>query len=96
MKPNLNESYESWINRVRIFEQGRAMQKIAQGDDVDLVMESMSRRIMDKLMHPIYNAIRSSVKSEDLEKSKKSYKEKYLDYNAPKADQVEGQLFDKD
>jgi hypothetical protein len=32
----------------------------------------------------------------DLENSKKSYKEKYLDYNAPKADQVEGQLFDKD
>ena len=96
MKPNLNESYESWISRVRIFEQGRAMQKIAQGEDVNLVMESMSRRIMDKLMHPLYNAIRSSVKSEDLENSKKSYKEKYLDYNAPKADQVEGQLFDKD
>jgi glutamyl-tRNA reductase len=96
MKPNLNESYESWINRVRIFEQGRAMQKIAQGEDVDLVMESMSRRIMDKLMHPLYTAIRSSVKAEDLENSKKSYKEKYLDYNAPRADQVEGQLFDKD
>jgi glutamyl-tRNA reductase len=95
MKPNPNESYESWAGRVRMFEHGNALQDIAQGKDIEQVMERMSRRIMDKLMHPLYNAIRESIKTSDLEESKRSYKEKYLDHNAPKADQVEGQIFDK-
>ena len=95
MKPNPNESYESWADRVRMFEHGNALQDIAQGKDVEQVMERMSRRIMDKLMHPLYTTIRESIKTSDLEESKKSYEEKYLKYNAPKADQVEGQIFDK-
>jgi glutamyl-tRNA reductase len=95
MKPNPGESYESWVERVRMFEHGVALQDIAQGKDVDQVLERMSRRIMDKLLHPIYNSIRASIKTEDQTISKKSYEEKYLKFNAPKADQVEGQLFDK-
>jgi len=96
MKPLPNESYESWVNRVRMFEHGSALQDIAQGKDVEVVMERMARRIMDKLMHPVYTAIRDSVKTEDISISKQTYKEKYLDHNKPKADQVEGQIFDKD
>jgi glutamyl-tRNA reductase len=96
MKPRPDESYQSWAERVRMFEQGSAMQKLAQGEDADLVIERMARRIMDKLMHPVYSAIRESVKTGDLEESRKSYKEKYLDHNAPKADHVDGQIFDKD
>ena len=96
MKPNPNESYESWVNRVRMFEHGAALQDIAQGKDVEVVMERMARRIMDKLMHPLYAAIRDNVKITDSDSSKQSYKEKYLNYNSPKADQVEGQIFDKD
>ena len=95
MKPNHNESYESWVSRVRMFEYGAALQEIAQGKDVDTVMERMSRRIMDKLMHPVYVSIRKTVKVEDIEASKQRYKEQYLDHNKPKADQVEGQIFDK-
>lgn len=96
MKPLPNESYESWVERVRMFEHGVALQDIAQGKDVDQVLDRMSRRIMDKLLHPIYASIRASVKTEDQELSKKSYEEKYLKFNSPKADQVEGQIFDKD
>jgi glutamyl-tRNA reductase len=96
MKPNTNESYESWANRVRMFEHGVALQDIAQGKDPDVVMERMSRRIMDKLMHPVYLTMRAEIKAEDVETSKQSYKEKYIDRNNLKADHVEGQLFDKD
>ena len=95
MKPNPNESYESWAGRVRMFEQGAAMQEIAQGKDAEVVLERMARRIMDKLMHPLYAAIRANVKTTDLDISKQSYKEKYLDRNSPKADQVDGEIFDK-
>lgn len=77
MKPNIGETYESWANRVQMFEQGNAMMQIAQGKDMDKVMEEMSRRIMDKLLHPIFRAIReASVVEYDSAESIKRYKEK--------------------
>ena len=82
MKPNPDESYESWSKRVAMFEHGHAMMQIAQGKDVDKVMEEMSRRIMDKLLHPIFKAIRETTSTTfDIEKQKESYKKNYLDKN---------------
>ena len=82
MKPLPNEDYESWCTRVQMFEQGHAMMQIAQGKDADTVMEQMSHRIMDKLLHPIFKAIRESHTSTyDVEKEKASYKLHYLDKN---------------
>jgi len=50
----------------------------------------MSRRIVDKLKHPILDALRkSSVTDIDLEQSKKSYEETYLKKISPRADHVE-------
>jgi len=67
---------EAWAARVEMFEKGRALQRIAQGDDPALVMEDMSRRIMEKLLHPILNAIRESVPDDfDMEKSRREYEE---------------------
>ena len=79
MTPNPNESMESWSNRVRMFEHGHAMMQIAQGKDVDQVMEQMARRIMDKLLHPIYKAIANTESTYDAEAAKQSYKEQFLD-----------------
>lgn len=95
MRVNEGESYESWCERVRMFEHGWAMQEIAQGKDVNETLEKMARRIMDKLLHPLFTAIRNVPVTDDVEASKRSYEEKYLKYNSPKADQVEGQIFDK-
>ena len=58
MKPLPEETYKDWCHRVQMFEQGHAMMQIAQGKDPDVVLETMSRRIMDKLLHPIFKAIR--------------------------------------
>lgn len=97
MKPREDESYESWLDRARMYEQGVALQKIAQGEDPDSVMEEMSRRLTEKALHPLFRAIReSSAVKFDAEKSRRDYEEKYLKNRSPVADQVEGNLFDKD
>lgn len=89
MKPNLNESYESWCERVRMFEHGVALQEIAQGKDTNEVLEKMSRRIMDKLMHPVFKAIKDSVVLTDTEASRKAYEENYIKKYGPKADHID-------
>ena len=67
---------ESWASRVEMFEKGRALQRIAKGDDPATVMEDMSRRIAEKLLHPILNAIRESVPNDfDVEKNRREYEE---------------------
>ena len=95
MKPNPNETYESWSERVTMYEKGRALQRIAQGEPVETVMDEMGRRIMEKLLHPIFKAIKESTKTDyDPVKSREEYYKK-MTYHAPVADHVEGNLFDK-
>jgi glutamyl-tRNA reductase len=95
MRPLPNESYEQWAERVNLFEKGRAMQRIAKGDDPEIVLEDMSRRIIDKLLHSIFTSIRESIKSDyDPAKNKAEY-EKIMQYHSPVADHVDGNLFDK-
>lgn len=89
MRWNPNESFEDWVDRVRIFEYGLALQQVAKGEDINLVMEAMSLRIQQKIMHPILKTIRDSSKiSYDSELSQKNYKENYLDKAQPVADHV--------
>ena len=96
MKMREGESYEDWCNRVQMYEHGWAMQRIAEGDSVEQVMEQMSKRIMQKLMHPIYSDIKNSVsKPYDLDQAKSEYAEKYLKNRTPVADHVDGQIFDR-
>jgi glutamyl-tRNA reductase len=83
MRPNPNETLESWADRVEIFEKGRALQELARGRDIEIVIEEMSRRIVDKMMHPIFKSIResSTASNYNAEESRRQYKEKYLDNN---------------
>lgn len=95
MRINEGESYESWSERVRMYEHGWAMQRIAEGQPPEKVLEEMGERIMQKLLHPIFKAIReTSTTDYDAEKSRKEYEEKYLKHHTPVADHVEGQIFD--
>lgn len=76
MKIKPGESMESWASRVSMFEKGHAMQRIARGDDIEQVMEDMSRRITDKLIHPVLKAINeANISNFDLEQSRKVYNE---------------------
>ena len=77
-----------------MFEKGRALQRIAQGESIETVIDDMSRRIMEKLLHPIFKAIRESAVTEyDAVKSREEYF-KTMSYHAPVADHIEGNLFD--
>ena len=87
IKPD--ETFEEWVDRVRKYEYGFALQRIATGDDPFKVMEDMSKRMAQKIMYPVYTAIKNSgVISIDMEESKKRYKENYLDRVSPVADHV--------
>jgi glutamyl-tRNA reductase len=72
-----------------MFEHGVALQEIAQGKDTNEVLEKMSRRIMDKLMHPVFKAIKDSVVLTDTEASRKAYEENYIKKYGPKADHID-------
>jgi hypothetical protein len=91
-----DETYEAWCKRVEMYEHGCALQRIAEGDPIDTVLDEMSRRIMQKLLHPLYDEMRkSSYTIYDVAAGRKEYEEKYLKHNTPVADHVEGHLFDK-
>ena len=96
MRQRDGESYEDWCKRVQMYEHGWAMQRIAEGDDVEQVLDAMSRKIVQKLLHPLYDEIRKATTSTyNAETARKEYQEKYLNYRTLVADHVEGHLFDK-
>ena len=53
MKRNPDESYESWCQRVRMYEHGLALQRLAKGENIEIIMQNMARRIEEKLLHPL-------------------------------------------
>lgn len=60
MRKDPNESIEDWAERVRKFEYGYALQQLAKGHDLNLVMEAMAIRIQQKILHPIIVEIKKS------------------------------------
>ena len=90
MRYDPKQSYEEWANRVRLFEQGAAMQRIAMGDDVDKVMQDLAKKITDKMLHPILKEIHensSKIDLEQFEQSKQAYF-KQMERVGPRADHV--------
>jgi glutamyl-tRNA reductase len=97
MKYREGESFDDWANRVSMFEKGHALQRIANGEPIELVLEDMSRRITSKLLHPIHKTIAESVPKttpEQLAESKQRYEEMMKSVGQA-ADHVDGHLFDK-
>lgn len=89
MKYNPNETIEEWAKRVSLNEYGEALKQIANGQDVNVVMEAMSVRIMEKLKYPLLKEIKDWGKSTyDATLSKNYYKENYLDKTKPVADHM--------
>ena len=69
MKYEPGESLDNWARRVKLYEQGHAMQRIAKGEDVEQVMADMSHRIVEKLLYPIISAIKESVVKQETERT---------------------------
>ena len=96
--PNMrrkNESYQEWTDKVRLFEYGVALQRIAKGEDVDIVLESMSKKITQKLLHPLIEKIKESHPSSyDPLTARKNYETNYLSKASPVADHMNDALQD--
>ena len=59
MRKDPNESMEQWAERVRKFELGYALQQIAKGQDINVVIEAMASRIQQKILHPVIVEIKN-------------------------------------
>lgn len=89
MRQKPNESYADWAERARAYELAEAMKEIRKGADVNLVMEAMSAKLMQKLMHPLLVAVRENAKTEfDPVASRTAYFEKMRNHK-PIADHVD-------
>jgi|LauGreDrversion4_2_1035121.scaffolds.fasta_scaffold31426_8 glutamyl-tRNA reductase len=71
-----NESYEQWLNRACAYEHALALKRIEKGEDINLVLEELSKNIMKKSLHPILKAIKDIPNNYDAEASRRDYKEK--------------------
>jgi glutamyl-tRNA reductase len=69
------ESFEDWLERVRIYEYGIALQRIANGEVAEVVLEEMAGKIVKKGLHPILMAIRSAPTNYDVEEGRRRYSE---------------------
>lgn len=86
MKYNTEESMEDWANRVHQYEYGHALQQLAKGQDVNVVMEAMAARIQQKMLHPVLTEIRnSSRKDYDMDKERQEY---FRNLRGPIADHI--------
>ena len=89
MRIQKDEPYERWVERVRLFEYGVALQSIAKGEDIETVLDSMSKRISQKLLHPLIEQIKDSYQTDyDPLISRKNYEENYLKYSKRVADHM--------
>ena len=76
MRKHLDETMESWAFRVELFEKERAVKRITNGDNLEKVMKDMSRRIKNKMLCPIFYAIRDSATiTYDAAASRKEYED---------------------
>ena len=83
-----NETYGQWSERVRIYELGEALKQLGEGGNPNEILENMSKRITNKIMHPIVMAIRGEKTEFDADASRKNYEENYLKTNGRKSDHV--------
>ena len=89
MRIKPGETYEEWAKRVQMYEYGVALQQIAQGKDIDEVMDQMASRISQKMLHPIIKALQESkIDPKEIQASKLAYEENYINRYGPKADHI--------
>jgi glutamyl-tRNA reductase len=79
MRKGENESYEDWLERINLYEKGFALQRLAKGEDTELVLEDFSKRLTNKIKHALFEMIKSNTSNNyDAEQSKKDYENIFL------------------
>lgn len=62
MKYDPNVAYGVWVETARLYELSVARQRVARGEDIDVVMNDMSRKLMNKLTFPLVKIINEKAK----------------------------------
>ena len=61
MRKGENESYEDWLERIKLYEKGFALQRLAKGEDTELVLEDFSKRLTNKIKHALFEIIKCKI-----------------------------------
>jgi glutamyl-tRNA reductase len=74
-------TYEEWCELSRQYEYNHALRSLKANQPIDKILEKMSFKIINKLMHPLYSIIEEDFfyDDDDISKSSSDYKENYLD-----------------
>lgn len=59
MKYTPGEDYAKWAERVKLHELNIAFKQVDKGVDLETVIEIMSSRITEKLMHPLIEELKN-------------------------------------
>ena len=84
------ENFESWAKRATEYEKARAERMIRRGRPQEEVLAEYSRRLSEKLMHPLIKIVNDTATPdlERLEESKRRYEQEYIQRYGRKADHV--------
>ena len=66
-----------WAEEARLKALNAALKDIKSGKDVDAVIETMSKSLTAKLMHPVIANIKNTKIDFDIEEHKKTYNEAF-------------------
>jgi glutamyl-tRNA reductase len=66
-----------WAEEARLKALNAALKDIKSGKDVDIVLETMSKSLTAKLMHPVIANIKNTKIDFDIEEHKKTYNEAF-------------------
>jgi glutamyl-tRNA reductase len=84
-----DESYENWLEKVQQAEYQQALKNLAKGEPIDLVLEKLSKRLMNKVLHPVLKSLKESPDNYNTEESKAAYEKAYLSQRkSPPADHI--------
>ena len=73
-----------WAEEARLKALNAALKDIKSGKDVDTVMETMSKSLTAKLMHPIIANIKNTKIEFDVEEHRRTYNEAFIKCLIPK------------
>ena len=73
-----------WAEEARLKALNAALKDIKSGKDVDIVLETMSKSLTAKLMHPVIAKIKDSKIDFDIEEHRRTYNEAFSKWTTQK------------
>lgn len=90
ISPNPNETYDEWVERSRQYELEIAFDQLKNGSDTNSIVESMSYKLIQKMMYPIFGMLKSEEETTYDSKLSRLQYDEYMNLKGvkPKADHI--------